>query len=494
MKRDQRRTPMLEGIENYRRAPTMPFAVPAHKTGRGAAPIQEEVVGRDVFEADIAIEGGIDDLRGSHGYQSEAQTLAAEAWGAEEAYFSTNGSSLSIQTCILSLGSPGDELIAVRNAHKSAVAGMILSGHRPIFPPGSFDDELEIEHPPTPQAIEQTLKKHPKATAVVIVSPSYYGVAGDVEGIARVCHERDVPLIVDEAWGAHLPFHDELPTHAMAAGADLAVASMHKSIAGLMESSIVMYQGKLIDRPRLSMTFELLESTSISSLITSLMDGARRQMALEGRALLDEALKLARQARQRLRDEGFDVIGTEVVGRTGAVAYDETKLVIDVRGLGITGYEAWDWLAEQKHVTFELADHRRLLGVVTIGDDQESIDRLVDALKSLRDWTRRDYPNRTMHIPRLSAMRSALVTTPRNAYFAEFDEIPLAQAAGRVSAEMISPYPPGIPAIIPGQRFNQAIIDYLKAGMEHGMSIPDSSDPSLQNVRVVRKAERRRGG
>jgi arginine/lysine/ornithine decarboxylase len=295
-----------------------------------------------------------------------------------------------------------------------------------------------------------------------------------------------VPLIVDQAWGAHFAFHPELPEHAATAGADLVVMSVHKTLGALAEASVVLRRRDLVDPERLALAVTLLESTSASSVILASLDGARADMVAEGEARLTETLRVARLARERLAAiGGIDVLGREVLERPGAHDLDETKVVFDVRGLGISGFTASDWLYEERAVALELADHRRLLAVVTVGDDEARVDRLIDGVRDLARWAKdHEQPEADRRIPPVSDVIAESVMLPRDAFFGDVQRMPLAEADGEIAAESVAPYPPGIPVLAPGDRITGPIIEYLTSGVRQGMYV-EAGDPSLETIRVV---------
>ncbi len=307
-----------------------------------------------------------------------------------------------------------------------------------------------------------------------------------MEALAKICHKRKIPLVVDEAWGPHLPFHPELPPSALSCGADMSFGSIHKTMNGLGQSSIINLQGKLIDQDRFTLCFDLFESTSPSSVMLASMDAARRQMVLHGKELWDKTLELARRARAALgKLKGLRVIGNEVTGTPGAFALDETKLTIDVKGLGVSGYHAADWMFENYKITFELITHRHLMALVSIADTDETVDRLIAAIKGLHKWARAEKPGTYADLPHHRDLGTGMVMTPTKAFFKATKKVKLEDAEGEIIAEMVSPYPPGIPRLIPGERITAPIIDYLKKGRDAGMFVLDPSDQKLKTLRVV---------
>jgi arginine/lysine/ornithine decarboxylase len=300
-----------------------------------------------------------------------------------------------------------------------------------------------------------------------------------------VCHRHDKPFLVDEAWGAHLPFHPDLPQWAMDAGADLCVTSVHKSGAGLEQSSVFHLRGDRVDPAVLKEREDMLGTTSPSPLIYAALDGWRRQMVEHGHELLDAALDIVREVRARIDElPGLEVMGEHFLGPDKADDLDPFKIVVDLAELGISGYQAVDWLRAHRHVNLALADHRRMSISMTYADDRTTTGPLLDALKSLTEEASGLPRAKPMRLPNPDELRLDTVMLPRDAFFGRTEQVPAAKAAGRVCAEMITPYPPGVPAILPGEVITEPVLDYLRSGVAAGMQIPDSADPKLNTVKV----------
>jgi arginine/lysine/ornithine decarboxylase len=344
---------------------------------------------------------------------------------------------------------------------------------------------LHIAHPPSPEQVADAWDRHPEAAAALIVSPTPYGTCADIEGIARVCHEHGRPLIIDEAWGAHLPFHPELPTWAMDAGADVCVVSVHKMGAGFEQGSVFHIQGDRVDPSRISMCADLLMTTSPNVLLYTALDGWRRQMVEDGEELLGRALDRARRLRRDLDAmPGLHVLHDELVRREASHELDELQVLIDLTELRISGYQAADWLREHERVDVGLSDHARILVTLSMADDEDTEQRLRAALERLVAAGDELPPPHPIKLPQPDDLELETVVRPRDAFFGSTENVPADEAVGRVAAEQITPYPPGIPVVLPGERINQAVIEYLRSGLKAGMVLPDPSDPSLETVRV----------
>jgi arginine/lysine/ornithine decarboxylase len=387
---------------------------------------------------------------------------------------------------MLSVAGPHEKLLVSRDAHKSVVAGLILAGIRPIWVMPNFDAELHLAHPPSAGTFAERFAEHPDARGALVTSPTPYGTCADLAAIAEVCHHHGKPLIVDEAWGAHLPFHPDLPSWAMDAGADVCVTSVHKMGAGLEQSSVFHLQGELVDPAALKLRADLLGTTSPSVLVYAALDGWRRQMVQHGHSLLDRALEVARVTRKAIdKIDGLHVHAEEFIGPSLAADLDPLQVIIDVSGLGISGYQAADWLREHHRINLHVSDHRRTSAQLTYADDDETAARLVEALTDLAGHADDLGPAPIIEIPDPDELMLEQVHLPRDAFFGPTEQIPAERAAGRIVAEMLTPYPPGIPAALPGQRLTPAVLGYLTSGVAGGMIIPDAVDPELETVRVV---------
>jgi arginine decarboxylase len=483
---DHSRVPVLEALQEFRRRGDVVYGPPGHKQGRGADPRVVEVVGEGVFASDVLSLNGLDDRRQSQGVLEQAQELMADAVHAEQAFFSTCGSSLSVKTAMISVAGPGEKLLVSRNAHKSVVAGLIISGVQPVWVHPHFDRDRALAHPPEPEDVRRALAENPDAKGMLLITPTDWGTCADIAGVAEVMHERDLPLIVDEAWGAHLPFHPDLPSWGMDAGADLVVTSVHKMGAAVEQSSVFHLQFDRVDPSVLKQREDLLGTTSSSSLVYLTLDGWRRQMVERGEQLLGAAIARG----QRIRDAiepmgGLDLMGREVIGTGGAFDVDPLVLTLDVRGLGITGFQASEWLRANCHVDIGSADACHISARLTHGDDDETERRLVEALGALVEDAESIEKPPPVNLPGPQGLELENVMSPRDAFFGRVEQVPVSDAAGRIAAEMISPYPPGVPVLAPGERINREALDYLTTGVAAGMLIPDAADPSLKTLRVV---------
>ncbi|MEU0050040.1 ornithine decarboxylase [Streptomyces sp. NPDC006309] len=483
---DHSRVPVLEALEEFRRRGDVVYGPPGHKQGLGADPRVVGIVGEGVFASDVLSLNGLDDRRESQGVLAQAQELMADAVGAEQAFFSTCGSSLSVKTAMLAVAGPGEKILISRNAHKSVIAAVIVNGVQPVWVHPKFDTERHLAHPPEPDDVRRALAEHPDAKGMLLITPTDWGSCADIRGVADVCHGRDVPLIVDEAWGAHLPFHPGLPAWGMDADADLVVTSVHKMGAAIEQSSVFHLQGDRVSPEVLEQREDLLGTTSSSSLVYATLDGWRRQMVQHGHGLLDAALDRASRIRKAVTAlPGLRLMGQEVVDQGLTAELDLLKITIDVRDLGISGMQAAEWLRAHCHVDVGSSDTCRISGQITHADDERTENLFIDSLHRLADHAGTIGKRPRVRLPEPRALQLEQAMRPRDAYFAPAEHVPADRAAGRIAAETISPYPPGVPVITPGEVITPAVIDYLRSGAEAGMLLPDAADPTATSFRVT---------
>jgi arginine/lysine/ornithine decarboxylase len=484
---DHSRAPVLDALAQFHRKRHVPFIPPGHKQGRGVDQLVLDVMGADVFRSDVILMNGLDDRSMSQKILAHAEALMAHAVHADKAFFSTCGSSLSVKTCILTVARPGEKLLVSRNAHKSVIAGLIIAGVEPVWVHPRWDPHWQWAYPPGGDEVAEALRRAPDAVGMLLITPTDYGTCAAIEETAQLCHDYGKPLIVDEAWGAHLPFHPALPAWAMDAGADLCVTSVHKMGAALEQGSVYHLKGDRIDPRMLSLRSDLLDTTSPSALVYASLDGWRRHMVSYGRDRLDIALALNTAVRAMLDElDGIDIVhGRHVVGEGRADDHDPLKIVVDLTQLGISGYTANEWLRENHQIDVGLSDHRRFAAQITIADDINTCERLVDAITDLVEHADALPRAAPVHVPAPGELELEQAMLPRDAFFGEVDHVPAREAIGRIAAETISPYPPGVPAIAPGEVITAPVIDYLLSGVAAGMYLPDPSDRQLDSIRVV---------
>lgn len=481
---DQTRTPIFESLMEYVNRETIPFHVPGHKKGDGMDDRFKSFVGTNILSMDVTVFKLVDSLHHPTGPIKEAMKLAADAYGSDMAFISIHGTSGAIQAMIMSVVGEGDKIIVPRNVHKSVTAGIILSGATPVFMQPEVDKNIGIAHGVTPETVEATLKEHPDAKAVLVINPTYYGVATNIKKIADIVHSYDIPLIVDEAHGPHLGFNDKLPMSAMQAGADICAQSTHKIIGSMTQSSFLQVRAGRVDINRVQQVMNLLQTTSPSYPLMASLDVARMQIATKGKELLDMAIELAEYTRNEVNKiPGLYCFGHEVIGRPGAYAFDPTKITITAKGLGLTGYELDQILANEYHIQVELSDLYNILCVGSFGDTKEKMDALLNALREISEkyYGTRPVKGDVLDIPAIPER----AITPRQAFNSNKTPVSLSESIGKISGEFLLAYPPGIPIVCPGEIITQEIIDYVQALKDAGLYVQGTEDPGVEKIKVV---------
>jgi arginine/lysine/ornithine decarboxylase len=490
-KDSQADAPLVTALRSHVSEDSTAFDAPGHQSGQSAPKPLLKILGEQAFAGDTTEQKGLDDRKERERVRQRAEELAAEAWGADTCFFSTNGSSLSNHSTMCAAAAPGDLVLIARNSHKSLIGSAIIANVRVEFLEPDYDPEWGVGHGIPLAEVERKLEQFPEAKAVFITSPSYYGITADVPRIARACHKRKIPLMVDEAWGPHFAFHPDMPEPAIREGADLTVGSIHKTMSALSGASIMLLKSKLISPDRLNNAYDLFESTSPSGPILTSIDASRHQFMKQGEQLIGRTIRLAEKVRKEAaKIDGIRIMGHEVLNGDSRRAMDVTKVLLDIRGLGINGWEAEDWMINEQSLALGLSDEHRLLLIFTSGHTAEDADRLIAGLKALAQWARdgkKDKKGLPPAIPPRAELKADCEMTPAQAFYAPSERVPLKKLAGRVAAEMISFYPPGIPRVVPGQRVTQAQADYLRIGMEYGAFPFDASDLELKTVRVVKE-------
>ncbi len=483
MKKDQDRTPLFDAIREYDARHPAYFRIPGHRYENGIDPKFREAVGDEIFRMDLTETPLTDDLHNASGAIKEAEDLASELWESDYTHFLVNGSTCGNQTMIITAANNGQTICIPRNAHKSALMGLTLGGGRPVYIMPQIEEEWGLHGGITPAQVEEMFAKYPECRGVMVVSPTYYGITSDLEGIAKVCHAHNAVLMVDEAHGAHCYFSGLLPKGAMQAGADMCVQSIHKVTGSFTQSSMIHVKSKLVDRGFLEANLHLVQSTSPSYLLMASLDMARHDMAMRGAQMVDDASRLAIAARAEINTiKGIRCAGKELEGRAGIYRLDETRLTISAAQIGIRGFDLKKMLFDEYNVDVELADYRNVLAIVTFANKKEDLDRLVDALKDIAVRFKDGQP---LPPARQLPPQPEYVISPREAYFAKKKRIPWAEAVGKVSAEMIAPYPPGIPLIYQGERMSQEVWDYLEEVRRRKGHMHGPSDVELNTLQII---------
>ncbi|MCM3316401.1 aminotransferase class V-fold PLP-dependent enzyme [Rummeliibacillus stabekisii] len=479
----QERMPLFEALVNYAKKNTTPFDVPGHKMGALKSPLND-VFSDFTMKMDVNSMKELDLLSHPSSVIQEAQQLAAEAFRAKAAYFLVNGTSIGILAMILSACKPGDHILVPRNCHKSVMNGIILSGACPVFLEPEVDQHFGISHGVSVRTIEKALTLHPNAKALLVTYPTYFGTMNDLEKICTLAHKQNIAVIVDSAHGTHLSFVDSLPDP-IQAGADLVTMSMHKTGGSLTQSSILLLNSDRISREQIQKSLNMLQSTSASYLLMSSLDVARHELALYGAIRYHSLKEIIEQTIIEIEEHtSFEVLKNSYVKHRFSQLHDFTKLVIRVNESGLSGFEVYTLLKEKYNIQMELAEGYVVMAVITPADTKESLEKLVTALIDIERKYGKGKSIRYPHVTPFSA--NTLLLTPREAYYAEHEEIPIHEAIGRISADSLMIYPPGIPLVIPGEYVSKEVIEQYHYYIQNFGNILSDS-PRKNHITVVKE-------
>lgn len=478
-------TPLFSKLLELANKKHAPFYAPGHKLGRGIFSGLTAAWGTDVFRADLPELPDLDNLFAPEGVIKEAQNLAAQTFGADQTWFLVNGSTCGIMAAILATIGEGDKILLPRNIHQSAIAGLIHSGAIPVFINPPYNPQWDLSYGLTPESVAAALKIHPDIKAILILSPTYQGVCPDLGKIVAIAHEKNIPLIVDEAHGSHFNFHSDLPPTALELGADLVIQSTHKTLGAMTQASMLHLKGLQINPQKISRALQLVESTSPSYLLLASLDAAREQMATEGEKLWSQTLALAHTARQELSQ----IVGLNIFNpkrQAGIEYFDLTRLTVDVTALGFTGYEADEILDEELEITAELPLEKTLTFILTFGNTENDIQKLVNGFRKLGDRQ----PKNFVSLPSIITSTSEILhdlpkLSPRQAFFSTSKSCLLRQSIGKICAELICPYPPGIPILMPGEIITEKKLYDLRKVTKLGGTITGANDVGLEQIQII---------
>ena len=496
--------PLVEAMERYLREQVYPLHTPGHKGGRGVAEPLRSLLGPEALRLDVSLMSELDDIHAPCSCIKEAQEAAAKLYGSDACFFSVNGTTGAIHAMLLTALQPGDKVLIPRNAHRSVMGGLILADAVPVYVQPSYIKEFGLQGQVTPEQIKEAFVLHPDLKAVLLTSPNYFGMAAEVKQIADIAHAHNAVLLVDEAHGPHLGFHEAFPPSAMQCGADMAAQSTHKILGSLTQSSLLQVKGTRVDLRHVADVMSLLTTTSPNYLLMGSLDAARAQLAERGQAMLEDALRAADLLRSELaKIPGLRVIGpADVKGKFGIAALDITKVTINLQAWGVSGIAAGEALRKEK-VAVELVDPQNVLFLVTYADWaplqwQGTVNRICRTLQKLRP-VRNPLAARSVEqvkalereaAEKAKAQQAELPVTEvavplREVFYGKKKTVPLAEAVGQVCAEPVSFYPPGIPVILPGERFTDKIVAWCTLMKQQGLPVSGPADTSLQTVRVL---------
>ncbi len=483
----QNDAPLYEALLEYRDARVVPFDVPGHKHGKGN-PELTDFLGRTCMEVDVNSMKPLDNLIHPVSVIKDAEALAAEAFGAKSCFFMINGASSAVQAMIMSVCKEGDKIILPRNVHKSAINALIVGGIIPVYVDPGVNTKLGIPLGMSVSSVKKAIDENPDAKAVMVNNPTYYGVCPDIREIARLAHSANMALLADEAHGTHLYFGEGLPVSAMAAGADLAAVSIHKTGGSLTQSAILlMGENAPVTSGHVRAVINLTQTTSASYLLLASLDISRRNLAVRGKEMCRMTLDSVEYAREEInRIGGYYAYSEEICSDPACYAFDRTKLSVYTRDTGLAGIEVYDILRDSYDIQIEFGDIGNILAIITAGDRWKDIERLVCALSEIKRRFGRDKTALFDH----EYIDPVVKLSPHDAFYSPQESLPLKDSAGRISGESVMCYPPGIPIVAPGELITPEIISYIAYCREKGCFLTGTEDLAVENILVCRKEAR----
>ena len=478
---NQERAPIYEALERFRKMRVVPFDVPGHKHGKGN-PELVELLGEKCVGIDVNSMKPLDNLCHPVSVIKEAEELAAEAFGAAHAFLMVGGTTSSVQSMVLSCCKRGDKIIMPRNVHRSAINALVLCGAQPVYVNPDVDCRLGISLGMRLEQVEAAIRNNPDAVAVFVNNPTYYGVCSDLRSIVKLVHEHGMLVLADEAHGTHFYFGDGLPVSAMAAGADIAAVSMHKSGGSLTQSSFLL-TGPGVSEGHVRQIINLTQTTSGSYLLLSSLDISRRNLALRGKREFEKVIGLAEYAREEINNiGGYYAFSKDLVNGNSIFAFDRTKLSVHTLEIGLAGIEVYDILRDEYDIQIEFGDIGNILAYLSIGDRRQEVERLVSALAEVKRRYKKDRAGMLSQ----EYIDPKVVATPQEAFYAPKESLPLEQTAGRICSEFVMCYPPGIPILAPGEEITEDILDYIVYAKEKGCSMTGPEDAGIRRLNVLK--------
>ncbi len=476
----QSKTPILSALQNYKQRRVVPFDVPGHKQGRGT-PELRDFLGEKCVSIDVNSMKSLDNLCHPMSVIKEAEDLAAEAFGCDKVFFLVGGTTSSVQAMILGSCAENEKIIMPRNVHRSAINAVILCGAVPVYVNPGINAELGIPLGMTLEAVERAILENPDAKAVFVNTPTYYGVCSDLEGIIKLAHSHGMLVLVDEAHGTHFYFHDGLPCAAMHLGADMAAVSVHKTGGSLTQSSLLLVNKERVNADHMRIVINLTQTTSASYLLLSSLDIARKNLALNGKAMFDKVLSLAEYARNEINAIGGYYAFSEEIKGPAVKSFDRTKLSINTIKLGLAGFEVYDILRDEYSIQVEFGDVANFLAIISVGDTTLMIERLVSALAEIKRLSSGRHTGMFDH----EYITPIVRVSPEKAFYAKKKSVPLSESVNTVSGDFVMCYPPGIPIIAPGEVITKEIISYIMYAKEKGALLTGAEDMRVENINIL---------
>lgn len=477
----QEKMPIYEALRRYKAMRIVPFDVPGHKQGKGNRELTE-FLGEKCMSIDVNSMKPLDNLCHPVSVIKEAEELAADAFGSKHAFFMVGGTTSAVQAMVMTACKRGDKIILPRNVHRSAINAMVVCGAEPIYVNPGVNKELGIPLGMSYEDVKQAILEHPEAKAVLINNPTYYGVCSPLRKITELAHEYGMLVLVDEAHGTHFYFHEDLPDSAMSVGADMAAVSMHKTGGSLTQSSFLLINNN-ISEGYVRQIINLTQTTSGSYLLMSSLDLSRKNLAIHGKQIFERVMELASYARGEINKiGGYYAFGKELINGDTVYDFDITKLSIHTREIGLAGIEVYDILRDEYDIQIEFGDIGNVLAIISVGDKELAIERLISALSEIKRRYMKDKAGMLDH----EYIVPQVVMTPQHAFYSNKISLPLEKSEGEVCSEFVMCYPPGIPILAPGERITQEILDYIRYAKEKGCFLTGTEDIKIEHINVVK--------
>ena len=478
----QTKAPIFEALQEFKKMRVVPFDVPGHKRGKGNSELTD-FLGEKCLTVDVNSMKPLDNLCHPISVIKEAEELAAAAFGAENAFFMVNGTTSAVQAMIMSVCKKGDKIILPRNVHRSVINALIISGAIPVYVNPQTNSKLGIALGMSVKDVEKAINDNPDAAAVLVNNPTYYGVCSDLKTITELAHAHNIKVLVDEAHGTHFYYGENLPVSAMAAGADMASVSMHKSGGSLTQSSLLL-TGKNINENYVRQIINLTQTTSGSYLLLSSLDISRRNLSLQGKEIFRKVTEMAQYARDEINLIGdYYAFSKELINGDSVFDFDVTKLSVNTLNIGLAGIEVYDILRNEYDIQVEFGDIGNILAYVSVGDRLKDIERLISALYEIRRLYKKDKSGMLDH----EYINPRVRLAPQDAFYADKEQLELSKSGGRICTEFVMCYPPGIPILAPGEEITADIIEYIKYAKEKGCSLTGTEDMNTEHLNVLKE-------
>ncbi|MGL4798871.1 MAG: aminotransferase class I/II-fold pyridoxal phosphate-dependent enzyme [Cellulosilyticaceae bacterium] len=481
----QERMPIYEALERYKASRIVPFDVPGHKRGQGNKELTD-FLGEKCMGIDVNSMKPLDNLCHPVSVIKEAEELAADAFGAKHAFLMVNGTTSAVQAMVMSACKKGEKIIMPRNVHRSAINALVVSGAIPVYVNPGVNEELGIPLGMAYEDVARAVEQHPDAKAILVNNPTYYGICSPLEKIVELAHTHGMLVLADEAHGTHFYFHDDLPASAMSVGADMAAVSMHKTGGSLTQSSFLLINNN-VSKGYVRQIINLTQTTSGSYLLMSSLDISRKNLAIHGKEIFDRVIEMASYAREEINAVGgYYAFGEEIINGDTIYDFDKTKLSIHTRAMGLAGIEVYDLLRDEYDIQIEFGDIGNILAILSVGDKNLAIERLIAALGEIKRLYGKDKTGMLNH----EYINPLVEMTPQEAFYAEKLSIPIEESVGEICSEFVMCYPPGIPILAPGEGITAEIIAYINYAKAKGCFMTGTEDPEIKRINIVKQVEK----